>query len=202
MFWSQLHGKHATSWTSSSAGLLGSKSRLAVACQCSSYEPKEAKTTNVWHRLCISALKSCRMECEEVEWNREGAWFGLNCMRTLAVKIKPDLRWGLKSFIKFPSCFPSRALCFVCLILWLDGSWGIGSKAIPQKKMNWACGVPDRAKPKKYWKYPLPAQVCEISSLIARPKRFGVMCGPPQYEPLQGLCLLFYSSVSDIDFLD
>lgn len=39
----------------------------------------------------------------------------------------------------------------------------------------------------------------EISSLIARPKRFGVTCGPPQAEPLQALCLLFQSSVSNID---
>ena len=48
MFWSQMHGKDTkfaftTSWRSSSAKLIGSKSRFTVACQRSSYELAEAK---------------------------------------------------------------------------------------------------------------------------------------------------------------
>lgn len=73
---------------------------------------------------------------------------------------QPDPLWGL--LIKFPSCFPFHVLCFVCLILWLHGSYGIGSRATPQKKVNWDCGIPDWAKPQKQWKYPLPAPVWDF----------------------------------------
>lgn len=74
MFWSQMYGKHTklaftTSWRSSSAKLIGSKSRFTIACQCSSSELTEAKATNLWHQLCISALKSCQVECEGMKRN-------------------------------------------------------------------------------------------------------------------------------------
>lgn len=189
----QVEGLHLPSWLVPKAGSLLPASTPHLSWQ----KPKQ-------HIHGINFVSLC---WNLAEWNvrgwkgTEGAWVGLRYMGTLAMKIKPDPCWGLKSFVKFPSCFLFHVLCFVCLILWLHGSYGIGSKAIPQKKVNRACGVPHWAKPKKHWKYPLPVQVCEISSLIARPKRFGVMCGPPQYKPLQGLCLLFHSSVSDIDFL-
>lgn len=130
--------------------------------------------------LCTVILRS-GMWGDEKEW---GAWVRLKYTRTFDVKIKPDPCWGLKSFIKFPSCFPSHALCFVCLILWLHGSHEIGSKAVLPTKAGWAFCVPDWAKPKKRWKYPLPARICKISSLIARPNKFGVICGPPWFKPL------------------
>lgn len=74
MFWSQMYGKHTklaftTSWRSSSAKLIGSKSRFTIACQCSSSELTEAKATYLWHQLCISALKSCQVECEGMKRN-------------------------------------------------------------------------------------------------------------------------------------
>lgn len=189
----QVEGLHLPSWLVPKAGSLLPASVPRLSWQ----KPKQQ----------IYGINSVSLCWNLAEWNvrgwkgAEGAWVGLSYMGTLTMKIKPDPCWGLKSFIKFPSCFHFHALCFVCLILWLHGSCGIGSKAIPQKKVNRACGVLHWAKPKKHWKYPLPVRVCEISSLMARPKRFGVMCGPPQYKPLQGLCLLFHSSVSDVDFL-
>lgn len=189
----QVEGLHLPNWLVPKAGSLLPASTPQMSWQM----PKQH----------IYGISSVSLRCNLAEWNvtrwkgTGEAWVGLNYTRTLAMKIKPDPRGGLKSFFKFPSCFLFHILCFVCLILWLHGSCGIGSKAIPQKKVNWACGVSDGAKPKKHWKYPLPDQGCEISSLIARPEWFGVMCGPPQYKPLPALCLLFQSSVSDIDFL-
>lgn len=196
-----MHRKHTkfafvTSWKSSSAKVIGSKSRFTAACQCSWQKPKQQT-----YGLSFVSLRWNLAERSRRWEGAGGAGAGLNRTRTLAMKIKPDPRRESRSLFRFSPCFLFHALCFMCLILWLHGSCGIGSKAIPQKKVNRACGVPDRAKPKKYWKYPLPAPVCEISSLIARPERFGVMCGPPHCKPLPGSCLLFHSSVSNIDFL-
>lgn len=39
----------------------------------------------------------------------------------------------------------------------------------------------------------------EVSGRTARPGGFRVTWGPPQSEPLRRLCLLFHSSVSNID---
>lgn len=75
-------------------------------------------------------------------------------------------RWGL--LVKFPSCFPFHALCFVSLILWPHGSHGIGSQATPQKKANQACGVPDWARPRKRWKYPDQQGFERCVGLLAR----------------------------------
>lgn len=82
MFWSQIHGKgtkfaFTASERSSSAKMIGSKSRFTVACQGSSYELTEGKATHVWHRLRISALKSHGEACEGMKRNG-AAWVALN----------------------------------------------------------------------------------------------------------------------------
>ena len=196
--WSQMRGKptksaFTTSWLVPRAG----SPLPASAPRSSSSRQSRSRTDGLGSHLC-SEIWPSGMWGDEKDRGRS-SWS--NYTRTLAMKIKPDPCWRLKSFVRFPSCFLFHSLCFVCLILWLHGYCGIGSKEIPQKKVKRACGVPDGAKPKKHWKYPPPARGCEISSPIARPERFGVMCGPPPCKPLPNFCLLFHSSVSNIDFL-
>lgn len=76
MFWSKLHGEHSefaftTSWRSSSAKLIGSKSRFTVACQCSPDELTDTRAANWWSQLCISVMKYCQVEYEWMKRNSE-----------------------------------------------------------------------------------------------------------------------------------
>lgn len=130
----QVEGLHLPSWLVPKAGSLLPASFPLL----SRRKPKQQ----------IHGINTVSLPWNLAKWNAkgwkgtEGAWVGLNYMETLAMKIKPDPCWGLKSFIKFSSCFPFHTLCFVCLTLWLHGSYGIGSKAIPQKKVSWALWCP------------------------------------------------------------
>lgn len=120
MFWSQIHGKDTKfaftpSWRSSSAKFIGSKDRFTVTYQGSSYELAEVKT-HLWHRLCISPLKSRQAEREGITRNRvrgRGAWVGLKYMTTLAMKIKPT-RSSLRVVHQIPFLFS-----FSCSLFYL-----------------------------------------------------------------------------------
>ena len=109
---------------------------------------------------------------------------------------QPDPHWGL--FTKVPSCFPFHALCFVCLSF--DYMVLMESEVKQHHRRKWTEIVASLTKPNPRNSGNIHCQPpSEISSLIARPKRFGVTCGPPWAEPVPGLCLLFQSSVSNID---